>query len=256
MKCEYCGKEIGISFTCIRCGRTFCSEHRLPELHNCKFRDLRKEDVSLRLTLRKANMKQSALVRPQSSYYKKSTAASDSGFEFSDVNSDDFARSGPESDLNDDTDYFYEIDEEDEPDDFDDTIQFDRRRFGTPSFRVGPRSNSFRAGRYPPPDFLPGQRLFVKPFLLFRPMIFCLFLDIFSVIFSGFVQLFVIVIHIFFLPMLIYLGLKIQKKQIPSTFFKTFLQIFIVYIIIYFPIKIFISIFTRNIISLVIFMFI
>jgi len=34
-KCEYCGKEIILPFVCPYCGQNFCSEHRLPESHEC-----------------------------------------------------------------------------------------------------------------------------------------------------------------------------------------------------------------------------
>lgn len=35
MKCEVCGKKEYLPFKCKYCGGTFCSEHRLPEKHNC-----------------------------------------------------------------------------------------------------------------------------------------------------------------------------------------------------------------------------
>lgn len=35
MKCDYCGKEEALPFVCNYCGGTFCSEHRLPESHQC-----------------------------------------------------------------------------------------------------------------------------------------------------------------------------------------------------------------------------
>lgn len=34
-KCDFCGKEVEIPFTCSYCGQQFCSEHRLPENHMC-----------------------------------------------------------------------------------------------------------------------------------------------------------------------------------------------------------------------------
>lgn len=34
-KCEYCGKEVLLPFECLYCGKTFCTEHRLPENHQC-----------------------------------------------------------------------------------------------------------------------------------------------------------------------------------------------------------------------------
>jgi hypothetical protein len=33
--CYFCGKEVDIPFRCSYCNLTFCSEHRLPEAHNC-----------------------------------------------------------------------------------------------------------------------------------------------------------------------------------------------------------------------------
>lgn len=36
LKCDYCGREEDLPFTCNYCGGTFCPEHRLPEAHACK----------------------------------------------------------------------------------------------------------------------------------------------------------------------------------------------------------------------------
>jgi predicted nucleic acid binding AN1-type Zn finger protein len=38
VKCDECGKELTSfsEFECSYCGRTFCSEHRLPESHACE----------------------------------------------------------------------------------------------------------------------------------------------------------------------------------------------------------------------------
>ena len=38
MKCQVCNKKInlGMEFTC-RCGKLLCSQHRLPETHECSF---------------------------------------------------------------------------------------------------------------------------------------------------------------------------------------------------------------------------
>ncbi|ELZ91839.1 rhomboid family protein/GlpG-like protein [Haloferax mucosum ATCC BAA-1512] len=33
--CDVCGKDESLPYRCSRCGGTFCSEHRLPENHNC-----------------------------------------------------------------------------------------------------------------------------------------------------------------------------------------------------------------------------
>lgn len=35
MKCSYCGKEEALPYFCSYCQRYHCSEHRLPENHNC-----------------------------------------------------------------------------------------------------------------------------------------------------------------------------------------------------------------------------
>ncbi|MHA1369869.1 MAG: AN1-type zinc finger domain-containing protein [Promethearchaeota archaeon] len=49
--CDYCHKDIYLGFTCRRCGGYFCSKHRLPENHECKFIDLKKEDLALKIQL-------------------------------------------------------------------------------------------------------------------------------------------------------------------------------------------------------------
>jgi Zn-dependent protease len=36
LKCDYCGADEDLPFTCNYCGGTFCAEHRLPEAHACK----------------------------------------------------------------------------------------------------------------------------------------------------------------------------------------------------------------------------
>lgn len=36
MNCEFCGAEEALPFVCNYCGGVFCSEHRLPEAHQCK----------------------------------------------------------------------------------------------------------------------------------------------------------------------------------------------------------------------------
>lgn len=36
VRCHFCGRDIkGMPFVCRRCGKSFCSHHRLPENHNC-----------------------------------------------------------------------------------------------------------------------------------------------------------------------------------------------------------------------------
>jgi Zn-dependent protease len=36
LKCDFCGREEDLPFTCSYCGGTYCGEHRLPEAHACK----------------------------------------------------------------------------------------------------------------------------------------------------------------------------------------------------------------------------
>jgi Zn-dependent protease len=51
MKCRKCGQETFLPFRCPYCGDQFCSEHRLPENHDCPRMDLaraqRQEDAML-----------------------------------------------------------------------------------------------------------------------------------------------------------------------------------------------------------------
>lgn len=39
-KCEVCGSELSLPFVCSYCGGTFCSRHRLPEVHDCRMMSL------------------------------------------------------------------------------------------------------------------------------------------------------------------------------------------------------------------------
>ncbi|MGB9959835.1 MAG: AN1-type zinc finger domain-containing protein [Candidatus Bathyarchaeales archaeon] len=54
MECQKCGKEVFLPFRCPYCGGYFCSEHRLPENHECPRMDLarvpQKEEPALTLT--------------------------------------------------------------------------------------------------------------------------------------------------------------------------------------------------------------
>lgn len=51
VKCDYCEEDVDIPFTCKFCQGTFCSEHRLPENHECsgldKYKDKMKNDLSV-----------------------------------------------------------------------------------------------------------------------------------------------------------------------------------------------------------------
>jgi Zn-dependent protease len=51
LKCDYCGREEDLPFTCNYCGGTFCGEHRLPEAHGCTG-DLTRRVVSGPVTTR------------------------------------------------------------------------------------------------------------------------------------------------------------------------------------------------------------
>jgi Zn-dependent protease len=51
LKCDFCGREEDLPFTCNYCGGTFCAEHRLPEAHACRG-DLTRRIVSNPATTR------------------------------------------------------------------------------------------------------------------------------------------------------------------------------------------------------------
>ncbi len=51
MKCDFCGREEDLPFTCNYCGGTFCGDHRLPEAHACRG-DLTRRVVSSPTTTR------------------------------------------------------------------------------------------------------------------------------------------------------------------------------------------------------------
>lgn len=38
-ECEKCGDKVSMPYNCNRCGKDFCSDHRLPEKHNCSMLD-------------------------------------------------------------------------------------------------------------------------------------------------------------------------------------------------------------------------
>ena len=35
MECEYCGKKTVMPYLCHYCGKRHCSDHKLPENHDC-----------------------------------------------------------------------------------------------------------------------------------------------------------------------------------------------------------------------------
>nr|MDO8112308.1 AN1-type zinc finger domain-containing protein [Candidatus Sigynarchaeota archaeon] len=53
MKCNNCGKDTYLGFECKRCGGYFCAKDRLPENHNCAFKDMRNDEIQLRRQLEK-----------------------------------------------------------------------------------------------------------------------------------------------------------------------------------------------------------
>ncbi len=51
MKCNHCNKDTYLGFQCKRCGGYFCAKDRLPENHNCAFKSMKSEEVSIRMQL-------------------------------------------------------------------------------------------------------------------------------------------------------------------------------------------------------------
>ncbi|NMC04991.1 MAG: hypothetical protein GYA24_07265 [Candidatus Lokiarchaeota archaeon] len=51
MKCAYCKKDAYLGFECKRCGGYFCAKDRLPENHNCAFKNMKSEEVAIRMQL-------------------------------------------------------------------------------------------------------------------------------------------------------------------------------------------------------------
>lgn len=53
-KCDECGKETSMPYKCKFCGNYYCSEHRLPENHNCsgldRYQEKRKEEKKEEIT--------------------------------------------------------------------------------------------------------------------------------------------------------------------------------------------------------------
>ncbi|MEX2680861.1 MAG: AN1-type zinc finger domain-containing protein [Candidatus Sigynarchaeota archaeon] len=52
-KCAHCNKDAYLGFQCKRCGGYFCAKHRLPETHNCAFKNMKSEEVAIRMQLEK-----------------------------------------------------------------------------------------------------------------------------------------------------------------------------------------------------------
>ena len=49
MDCDQCGCNLaGLPYTCKRCGEVFCSEHRLPESHDCQQLKIEKAERALK----------------------------------------------------------------------------------------------------------------------------------------------------------------------------------------------------------------
>ncbi|KKH26386.1 AN1-type zinc finger domain-containing protein [Methanosarcina mazei] len=54
MECEYCGKKEAYGFTCHYCGKRFCSEHKIPEMHDCPYVSLVSKPVNPRKRIKKS----------------------------------------------------------------------------------------------------------------------------------------------------------------------------------------------------------
>ncbi|HME53067.1 MAG TPA: AN1-type zinc finger domain-containing protein [Candidatus Lokiarchaeia archaeon] len=63
MKCQACGKDAYMGFTCKRCGGYFCTKDRLPENHNCAFRNMKSDEIQVRMQLEN-NRSSSRFERP------------------------------------------------------------------------------------------------------------------------------------------------------------------------------------------------
>jgi len=49
MECDHCGRDLAsLPYTCKRCSRDFCAEHRLPEAHDCQQLKLEKAERALK----------------------------------------------------------------------------------------------------------------------------------------------------------------------------------------------------------------
>lgn len=44
-ECDYCGTQAYLGFTCWRCDGFFCKDHRLPEAHDCPYKNMRKDAI-------------------------------------------------------------------------------------------------------------------------------------------------------------------------------------------------------------------
>jgi len=51
LKCQQCGIDAYMGFTCRRCGGYFCTKDHLPENHNCAFRNLKSDEIQVRMQL-------------------------------------------------------------------------------------------------------------------------------------------------------------------------------------------------------------
>jgi len=64
MKCQACGKDAYMGFTCKRCGGYFCTKDRLPENHNCAFLNMKSEEIQIRIQLENNKASSSRFERP------------------------------------------------------------------------------------------------------------------------------------------------------------------------------------------------
>jgi hypothetical protein len=54
LKCQQCGMDAYMGFTCKRCGGYFCTKDHLPEHHNCAFRNMKNDEIQVRMQLEQA----------------------------------------------------------------------------------------------------------------------------------------------------------------------------------------------------------
>jgi len=64
MKCQACGKDAYMGFTCKRCGGYFCTKDRLPENHNCAFRNMKSDEIQVRMQLENNSRPSARFERP------------------------------------------------------------------------------------------------------------------------------------------------------------------------------------------------
>ncbi|KKH45574.1 AN1-type zinc finger domain-containing protein [Methanosarcina sp. 1.H.A.2.2] len=54
MECEICGKKEAYGFICRYCGKKCCSEHKIPEMHDCPYVSLVGKPANPRQKIKKS----------------------------------------------------------------------------------------------------------------------------------------------------------------------------------------------------------